>query len=322
MLASLLPGVREIRTPLVVGYAWLVVLWLAVGYRLPTPDQARGVLADIYRIADDAGRLATGSGISVGAYRGGVVAGSLTSSTTDLVGEAFRRTPLARITPERRRRDSVRAWLEQAVVERLSARFLADQTFRTNVLDRARSAHARPKQSAVWRGQAVRDMLKLIGVRTRLETEAQSDAGVRRELLRMVVNVDRLVDDIESELDRIVFRLRVLNDAMYDEYDRLLSESEFRLAMSTPVLALFSVMATRWHPWWSAGVVVAVMLLYVGAGARTKAGRLLAGALAAASVDDQALTRLDTAPVRFFDDDGTESETAGADAPGTDATRA
>jgi hypothetical protein len=46
MLASLLPGLREVRTPLAVGYLWLLNIWLLLGGRITTAMTGKGVLVD------------------------------------------------------------------------------------------------------------------------------------------------------------------------------------------------------------------------------------------------------------------------------------
>jgi hypothetical protein len=48
MLASLLPGLRDLRTPLTVGYLWLVCVWLWFHDLLPRRATARGPIADLY----------------------------------------------------------------------------------------------------------------------------------------------------------------------------------------------------------------------------------------------------------------------------------
>ena len=46
MLTSVLPGLREVRTPLTAGVIWLIVAWLAVAPQLPeTPPSCRAFLA-------------------------------------------------------------------------------------------------------------------------------------------------------------------------------------------------------------------------------------------------------------------------------------
>ncbi|MBT2226265.1 hypothetical protein [Nonomuraea sp. NEAU-A123] len=74
MLANLLPGLREIRTPLAAGYMWLAGIWLTWGIDLPRAGQAKGVLAEIYRLGDAAGLAAVGIAMSFVAYLIGVLA--------------------------------------------------------------------------------------------------------------------------------------------------------------------------------------------------------------------------------------------------------
>jgi hypothetical protein len=64
MLANLLPGLRDVRAPLSAGCIWLLTLWLVLGDRVPTRQQADGVWASLYRLGDligPAGVLASGS---------------------------------------------------------------------------------------------------------------------------------------------------------------------------------------------------------------------------------------------------------------------
>ncbi len=292
MFASLLPGFREIRTPLTVGYAWLAALWLGVGYRVAMPKNSHGVLADVYRIGHAIGPVAAGIVASIGAYLIGVVTTSLTLRTTDLLGNALRRTRFGALTPEQRRRNLVRPVIEQAVVERLAQRYQNDAEFRQEVWSRISAPHPdlAPKSQAWFRR----------GRRPTDQSELDWDA--RREVLRQLVDIGGIVDSIESELDYIALRLRGRNDAMYDEYDRLEAEADFRVAMFPPVTAAFGILTGRAHPVWLLGVAAAITLLYVSAGARTKAGRMIGGALAASSIDDEALTRLDSMPVHFVDE--------------------
>jgi hypothetical protein len=52
MLANLLPGLRELRTPLTIGWTWLAALWLAFGELLPPREQAAGIVLSLYQAAD------------------------------------------------------------------------------------------------------------------------------------------------------------------------------------------------------------------------------------------------------------------------------
>ena len=45
MLASVLPGLRELRVPLSAGFLWLLALWFAIEPTLPAVDEASGPAA-------------------------------------------------------------------------------------------------------------------------------------------------------------------------------------------------------------------------------------------------------------------------------------
>ncbi|MFF7868499.1 hypothetical protein ACFZCT_18860 [Streptomyces qaidamensis] len=64
MLANLLPGLRDVRAPLSTGCIWLLTLWLILEDHVPTPQQAHGVWASLYRLGGligPAGVLASGA---------------------------------------------------------------------------------------------------------------------------------------------------------------------------------------------------------------------------------------------------------------------
>ncbi|MDP9352350.1 MAG: hypothetical protein M3P51_12515, partial [Chloroflexota bacterium] len=75
MLASLLPGLRDVRTPLAVGYLWLVFLWIRFADKLPqSRPQGDGVVARLYRLGELGGPPATLAAVSFVAYLlGGLV---------------------------------------------------------------------------------------------------------------------------------------------------------------------------------------------------------------------------------------------------------
>ncbi|GLW89379.1 hypothetical protein Aglo03_01950 [Actinokineospora globicatena] len=56
MLASTLPGVREVRTPLTVGFVWLLVAWLVVGKDLPKSKPSQAVLAALWDLGAYVGK--------------------------------------------------------------------------------------------------------------------------------------------------------------------------------------------------------------------------------------------------------------------------
>jgi hypothetical protein len=74
VLASLLPGLRDLRAPLAAGYLWLAAGWLYFAPRLPTSaNDADGVVRDIYRVVDASGPVAVGAGVTFLAYMLGIL---------------------------------------------------------------------------------------------------------------------------------------------------------------------------------------------------------------------------------------------------------
>lgn len=80
LLASAIPGLREIRGPLVAGYLWLICAWLIVDPRVPLSESTTGPIRSLVDLADTAGPVATAAGVSVGAYLMGVVSMGITDS--------------------------------------------------------------------------------------------------------------------------------------------------------------------------------------------------------------------------------------------------
>jgi hypothetical protein len=76
ILASALPGFRDLRGPLIAGYLWLVFAWLLfepnVDYRPPN-----GVGAAAYDLLQEVGPIATAIAVSVAAYLVGAVSQAL-----------------------------------------------------------------------------------------------------------------------------------------------------------------------------------------------------------------------------------------------------
>jgi hypothetical protein len=286
MFATVLPGVRYIRTPLTVGYIWFLALWFALSHHLPAPSRASGVLADIYRISHIVGPAGTGVAVSVAAYVVGILLVPLSFKIIQVSGTALRWTAAAALTPGHRRYESAQLALRNVVAERLSARFCSDEKFRSAVLD---AAAAMPDSGDI-----------LPRERPLLEQLALSNGYTRYQLVFDTVDLSPLVNDIHGELSYIARRLHGQNTDIYQDYDRLQAEADFRLAIFFPIASLFGVLAIRWEPLWWIGTAVAFALLYVGVASRMQAEQMLATAMAAGRIDDLTLQRIDEAAVNFL----------------------
>lgn len=278
MLVTLLPGVREIRTPLAVGYTWLLALWLAIGHRIPEPDQASGLVADVYRLAHATGLVATGIAVSVGAYIVGVIATKLGLSLTYAVGDAIRRTPAGAITPGHNREKRATGAIVYLVVTHLAERLSEDEAFRGKVIEQLIAdppLDSPAETNADWEGLLLASLWD------------------RHWAIRRTVEVENVAAQLRADQFGILWRLRGVSDPAALEHDRLQAEGDFRIAMFGPLAAVCIVTAIRWSPWFLLAFPLLITLIYVGVAARTEAEESLAAALGSGRVIDPALARLD-----------------------------
>lgn len=68
MLSSLLPGVREIRTPLASGYLWIINLWITAGGWVPSKDPGHGAVSAIWKMGEFFGKPVLLAALSFIAY--------------------------------------------------------------------------------------------------------------------------------------------------------------------------------------------------------------------------------------------------------------
>jgi hypothetical protein len=68
VFASLLPGFREVRTALAVGYIWLLAWWLAFVGRAPDEDDATGAWSSFYDVRSAASVVGLAIGVSFVAW--------------------------------------------------------------------------------------------------------------------------------------------------------------------------------------------------------------------------------------------------------------
>ena len=95
MLASLLPGLREVRTPLTVGYLWLLCIWLTGADKIPTTRPTDdNFIARWFDVSGMLGQATTLAVLSLLAYVLGVLvriptAGRLVGDVLRAVGAAW-----------------------------------------------------------------------------------------------------------------------------------------------------------------------------------------------------------------------------------------
>ncbi|MFI0799516.1 hypothetical protein SAMN04489729_8458 [Amycolatopsis lurida] len=297
MLSSLLPGLRELRAPLAAGYVWLLGLWLALRPGLPPPGQASGVYRDLLDLGTWAGKAAVFAAATFAAYLLGTMSLAVTHWLDTVVTPLFRAPRLqsvAWLEPKYRGRRRILRALRDAVVNKLSDRFLTDEDFRDKVL-----THIRGLQEFARRvGQEPPRIIA--GARSdEHRRRAMDDYLHRWHLLGTVVRTDVYVESVKEDLDYVGPRLLGKEDQLYGEYDRQNAEGSLRIGLFLPLVFLIAVLAWRVGPWCLAALAVPVKLLYLGSSSWAAAEQNLAVALAAERVDSPTLERLKSADVEF-----------------------
>lgn len=296
MLASLLPGLRDVRTPLTVGYLWLVVAWLIWADDVPRqrPD-GDGIIARAFDLGELVGPAASIAALSFAAYLLGVL---LTVPTEHwvLVGLAdifarrysanvrhsvteYQRAIYAGVVAEVRK---IPPELADVVKERLL--FL----YKDSAEERARDAQpGSPARSVKDRNER-----RLIKYTLMVLHQDSSTRKSRGDLWHLDVPWGKAEYDdhlfgepefplgtLRGELNYLRgltasmtpdLRVRLLtaNQELYGEYDRLATEATFRLNLCLPSIALsglllgqaiFSGQADKTR--WAMAILLAAVLL-------------------------------------------------------------
>lgn len=139
--------------------------------------------------------------------------------------------------------------VRSGLIDRIPRGMLWDAVRATNLQDtefqRVLTRSASPVK-AVPLAQAVRRIKRQpeieASIRAALEEKIATHSEARHGLMRAVVNSSRLLADVRGRVDRAHVQLRAQYEGIYNEYDRLRSEGEFRTGIALPLTALISVM--------------------------------------------------------------------------------
>jgi hypothetical protein len=256
ILANALPGLRDVRAPVVAGYLWLLFGWLLV-----RPDVSKRphneIAAALYDLANNVGKVGTALAISVAAYLIGSVSEDLTNGIPRFWSKLHEASWLAKIAPKRIRahlaaptepdRESALAPIRQLyedALEALDRESLEGQTY-----------------------DAVRDDLEERLVRT--------SRGTLREL---ELPATLLVGD-QSEL--------------FSEVDRLRAEGQFRLAAALPLTAITILLALAASPVWLLALPGAAVLARQGARRASDSRRIIADAMTSGRIESSSIGRFE-----------------------------
>jgi hypothetical protein len=326
MLTTLLPGLRELRAPLAAGYLWLVTAWIALASRIPTPETASGVLKDIYRLGQAVGKPGVIAAVTFVAY----IIGILTERMARLAASPITKFSFTRASREGRelpsspsrftslsslsltwpnRTDQV---LLGAITDVLVHRYWDHPEFRGAILQQL------SPDNSQYIHMVIDVTLKLSSGRspmfqdsrvytpdTAQGANAEVDPGVKETitwveendqklglLLQLLIRTEEHLVSLRDDLRRVPARLVGKEQEIYERWDRLRAESEFRLSIGLPLLILSIVLAVRFSPLSLLLIIPTTYLLYEGVESRTAADIQLAESIRAERIASPPLARV------------------------------
>jgi hypothetical protein len=292
MLASLLPGLRELRAPLAAGYIWLLGLWLTLTAMPAQPDYSAGIYRQLTDLANWVGKPTVLVASAFVAYLIGVLSNFVVGFINRGAGPV-----------------SVNRILREAVVNKLSRRFLDDPAFQKEIVGyvlQLRNEHAdrvlQQRMAFAWymdtdHPDGLRRLPQFLDIPSEqiLKNRALEDYTICWNLISVVVDTRQIIAAARRDLEYMAPRLIGKEDKIHGEYDRLMAEGTFRTGMFLPMCYLFGVLAWLASPWWAVGLILPLALLYLGAHSRGLASQHLASAIVAERIESPALENIATA---------------------------
>jgi hypothetical protein len=111
-------------------------------------------------------------------------------------------------------------------------------------------------------------------------------------LFQLFIRTDEHLISLRDDLPRVPARLVGKEQEIYERWDRLRAESEFRLSIALPLLVLSVVLAVRFSPISLLLIIPTIYLIYEGIESRTAADIQLAESLRAERITSPPLARL------------------------------
>jgi hypothetical protein len=270
MLSNLLPGFRDVRTPLATGYLYLAAAWIWFGSNWVTQADDNRALNRLEDMVEQAGPAGVTVAVGFLAYLAGSV----------LVVRDTRWLRILATLPE-----AVLHWLykhnkkfHSLVRERLWPSGLA----RKLKLEAFISDLDRNRQPFVWDDSRlegwIRDQVSELRKRgwhavaimqsqlvpesvTRWTSDIYEHQGIgddpRGEMLRHLDEAGRaeqalvgaLRQVLEAEREALIVRMQIERETLFDSYDRVVAEAELRTSIFLPLSAGILGMAAFWNAW-------------------------------------------------------------------------
>jgi hypothetical protein len=276
---SLLPGLRDARTPLASGLLWLLFAWIILAPFIPLRVDATGFVKQFYDVTAEVGSGYAIAGVGLLAYVLGILGGTAGDIVRNHVAWWWRRGTavsnwLNWQRSARRRRRTLNDQLRTALAKATAAAGTPPETQLKRQAD-GHSAELSQIDAATvllgaWikRTPQVQNVVGRSGGSTKRDLysvarKALYDAwekGVDGELQRrgLDVQLHNFDDDSLQGYERLVDHelgsepldaLRALDERLYQAFDRERAEREFRIAVMPPTIAIALHMAVTSTPW-------------------------------------------------------------------------
>ncbi|MFC7266579.1 hypothetical protein [Streptomyces lutosisoli] len=245
MLASVLPGIRELRTPLATGYIYLLALFLIVGDQIPTKGEAHDPLKLLYDVVGWIGKPTALAAATFVAY----LLGSVLQVRAAAVGRGFRRATSQRVLrPYRERLEELwERWTDTP------ARFVVWLDLEVD-----EAGAEVPTPSVITLKMYVRDRL---------------GCDVSNRIIGLGIIV--LLEDLQQ----LATRLYASSKDLYGDYDRLAAEADLKVNVGFSAILLSCVAAVRLEAWWALLCAPMVFLICRGLSAARQASGVLVQAI-------------------------------------------
>lgn len=281
-LASLLPGLRDLRAPLAAGYVWLVALYIALEPLALPRAQATGVWASVLRLEDVAGTVGFGVAVTFVAYLVGsiseAVAVGIARGSSHWLGwgtlpyhrpgdgrlEQTNRSRARRCVEFIAQKTSSLSPRSSSAVHALAAARLDPIRFELGRLESSLEKllflgdgphEAMGAPIAVGERELGQVIWRMMPEWQQLACEALETPDDAREPVwtRVVSQLgDRLVEQFDLARTNLVGR----EAEQFSTIDRLRSEAELRSALTLPLGALAA--ALGWRAGWFASVLIVI----------------------------------------------------------------
>lgn len=306
ILASALPGFRDLRAPLVAGYLWLLFAWLLLDPELPPPSgNVSGFVDTLLDLGDTVGRVGIALAVSVAAYLVGSISATLSNviaavlrSLRRAVGRVVRATaeavyyaidfePIENVASRIAYRDN-----ESAAAGRLDALIMDRVGFFEDLFQELTHNAARFELS-VDRALEPGDEEPAEDIR-----QARADLSQLNERLEEIRQQaqserDRLRRELRNELDLPATLLIGDQPETFAEADRIRAESEVRFAVVPPLAALAALLGEKADSLWYLAFIGIVALAIQGVAKQDDARNVIAGAMLFNKAQSAALERWD-----------------------------